>query len=268
MGKINQGIDFIELAFWDVADLEVALADILNKNPDFGVHVPFVLPPGKDRAINSLSLVSDDYTIRESALAEIALSLKYASVYKASYLVCHMTGDGSDANSWAKYWAKKSAESLAELSLEYAIPINIEYLGYNPTFMEPEDYTDLISNYPQLGICLDSGHLHILSKVKQRDWQDLLEPLLPKVRSLHLWNTNVFSFDGRRRHEPIHPSQSSEAGWMDIQELLQIVASGVKINRLPIIFEDTVGISDQDFVTAGREWASNIWRRVNAKKSF
>lgn len=156
------------------ADSADKLKNILNYNPSLSIHAPFMdLSPG---AIDSF--------VRAATVRRFNQVLDIAEMLKPSSIVFH-----SGYEKW-KYalkiepWLEKSIETWKPL-IERAKHIGTKIAIENIFEDEPSNLKLLMENLgsENFGICFDSGHCNLFTKVSPLEW---LEALNPYIIELHL----------------------------------------------------------------------------------
>jgi sugar phosphate isomerase/epimerase len=174
-------------------------------------------------------LCEADKERRQLSLRMIEETMKQAQDLGAEYAVVHFPSPcSSDVNETdydeAFDIAWYSAELLANVSRQYGTPIHIEGFGPSP-FLNVDFLTRVITEFPTLRYCFDTGHMHIQSLQFGFDFYDFARDMAPHIGSLHLWNNRGIEDYLAYRHIPVHPSQKPEEGWGDIARILQLVLS-------------------------------------------
>jgi sugar phosphate isomerase/epimerase len=115
----------------------------------------------------------------------------------------------------------------------------------------------MLSQYPVLRYCFDTGHMQLASQSTGFDLHDFAEQIVPYTGSIHLWNTRNGDDYQAFRHIPVHPSQNPEQGWVDIARVLKIMGQ----RSYPIIFESAhqypEALGDYDY-RDGVQWVKEI----------
>ncbi|HHT9118435.1 MAG TPA: sugar phosphate isomerase/epimerase family protein [Candidatus Hypogeohydataceae bacterium YC38] len=262
-GLINLGLGRYEV-FDHPADGLLPLKRFLaEKNLPFGIHTPLCRPSYFPYTPVTSFLLSEDPEKRRLSLDLIEDTTRHARDWGAEYIVCHFTWrEDTQDRQKALRLASQSAQRLSELSQAYSLPINIEYAGYSNAFYEPREFIEVLSPYPNLGICMDTGHAFICSRLRGRNYLRDIEVLAPYARSMHLWNTKSLEHWKVNKHVPLHPSQRPEEGWIDIKRTLEVVLGHNK--EIKIIFEYSVdGMSDE--IKEGFQWVRGIVDRFKSK---
>jgi sugar phosphate isomerase/epimerase len=130
--------------------------------------------------------------------------------------------------------ALESGHRLALLSEEYEVPIHIEGFGPSP-FLSLEFIAEVISLFPVLRYCFDTGHMNLSAQRDGFDPYRFAEQVAPYVGSVHLWNNRGMDDYLDFHHIPVHPSQNPAQGWIDIARILETIAKGGR--SLPLILE-------------------------------
>jgi len=170
----------LELYFdGDVLD-SITLSDVhkarelLDHNPSLSFHAPFMdLSPG---AVDSL--------VREATMKRFNQILDIAEVMKPKAIVCH-----SGYEKWRyalkpEWWLQMSLLTWKSLN-KRASDINVKLAIENIFEDEPSNLKILMEhmNSDNFGICFDTGHCNLFSKVRLDDW---MEALNPYIFELHL----------------------------------------------------------------------------------
>ncbi len=134
--------------------------------------------------------------------------------------------------------AWQSAGRLAELSEKYHIPFHLEGFGPSP-FLSTAFLKKVFIAFPSLRYCFDTGHMGLASRRDGIDLHQFARELTPYIGSVHLWNARHADDYLTYRHIPVHPSQRTEQGWVDVEQVLrQIVPANPQVT---IIFESGLG---------------------------
>ncbi|EOC99300.1 sugar phosphate isomerase/epimerase family protein [Caldisalinibacter kiritimatiensis] len=197
--------------------------------------------------------------LREATFEILEINLDMARSMPTDHFIVHFTSKNSDDkidDNELYSLAEDSAKRLNELSKKYKMPIHLEYAGYNNRFYKPKDWVQLISKYDNLGICLDVGHFYISCQLNNMDYFTELDRMLPVIESMHLWNTRGLEDIKKYGHIPVHPSQRTEEGWIDIENTLKLVLS---YNRdINIVFEPDFNYGDIKYAQEGINWVNEL----------
>jgi len=148
--------------------------ELLVHGPSLSFHAPFMdLSPG---AVDSL--------VREATMNRINHVLDIAEVLRPKAIVCH-----SGYEKWryalkVDWWLEKSLltwHAVNKRASEIGVKIAIENIFED----EPSNLKMLMENMnsDNFGICFDTGHFNLFSKVRLEDW---MEALNPHIIELHL----------------------------------------------------------------------------------
>ena len=117
--------------------------------------------------------LNSNFRLREATFEILEINLRMAKSLPTEYVIVHFTSNSmleeNITDSEIKHLAKRSAKRINMLSEKYEVPIYLEYTFYNSRFDLPDDFIDVVKDYPNLGICLDLGHLHIICKKYKLD---------------------------------------------------------------------------------------------------
>jgi sugar phosphate isomerase/epimerase len=203
------------------------------------VHAPLLRTPWYPDPPTWSFLCDIDAAKRQLSLKMIQETMELAQDFGAEYVVVHFPSPPSTDVSGIdlaqlREIAWQGALCLAELSRKYSLPIHIEGFGPSP-FLRVDFLLEVISNFPGLLYCFDTGHMHIASQRDGFDLYQFAQQLAPFIGSIHLWNNRSMEDYLAFRHIPVHPSQKPEEGWVDIAHILRLILS--KNPSCCIVFE-------------------------------
>jgi sugar phosphate isomerase/epimerase len=162
------------------AELEKAKKE-LSHSPSLSFHAPFMdLSPG---AVDSL--------VRDATLKRLNHVLDIAEILQPKAIVCH-----SGYEKWryalkVEWWLEKSLltwHSINDRAASLGVKIAIENIFED----EPSNLKTLMEcmNSENFGICFDTGHFNLFSRVRLEDW---MEALNPYIIELHLHDNDKTS---------------------------------------------------------------------------
>lgn len=204
--------------------------------------------------------LNSNFRLREATFEILEINLRMAKSLPTEYVIVHFTSSSMPeeniTDSEVKYLAKRSAKRIDMLSREYDMPINLEYTSYNSRFVLPDDFIEVIKDHPNLGLCLDPGHLKMVCKKYGLDYFTELKKLLPYTRVIYMWNTNLKKGMEKHGYIPVHPEQKPSEGWIDIEETLNL---GLFYNKdMYIIFEPNFEYRGREYFEEGVNWVNDI----------
>ena len=155
--------------------------------------------------------------------------------------------------------ACRSAEALVEKSGRAGVPVLIENIMDNSGFYRAEQYLELLEKFPPLGFCLDIGHLDVDARRFGIDFREFVRTLAPRTCEVHLQNSTEpgNSTAPRPWKIPVHPSQTPEAGWCDIEAVLRDVLAARPDCVVNFEFRPDKG-QDKNFILEGMDWVRRI----------
>jgi sugar phosphate isomerase/epimerase len=162
------------------ADLKKAKKELVHK-PSLSFHAPFMdLSPG---AVDSL--------VRKATMKRLNHILDMAEILKPKTIVFH-----SGYEKWryalkVDWWLEKSLLTWQPVN-KRAASMNIKIAIENIFEDEPSNLKMLMDgmNSPNFGVCFDTGHFNLFSKVRLEDW---MEALNPHIMELHLHDNDKTS---------------------------------------------------------------------------
>ncbi len=254
-------VEFFDYPLDDMAELDKAHKKMtVNGYKGLSFHVPMPRPVFFPYAGVSCFFLNEEPEHQELSFKLIENTLQHAQDWNTDYVVTHLTYGKTDTPDpeKAKQLAMNACERFAILSREYRIPINIEFAAYTQAFNKPEQFVEYVSQYEELGICLDTGHTMLGAEMHKRDYFHDIGILAPHTRAMHLWNTRCESYE----HIPLHPSQSPDDGWIDIEQTLEMVLS--QSPNSTIVFEYPVAEVTAD-IQEGYDWIENMVKDIKNK---
>jgi sugar phosphate isomerase/epimerase len=187
---------FATRAHFDYHDLH-AVGQLAEWLSDLGLsfhsmHAPIVDAIRGGKWVGSYSIASGDETRRKAAVAEIAATLKVASLAPFTYLVVHLgipDGQAASNNDNQPDAARRSVEEIVALAGEAGVRVALEVMPNK--LSSASTICHMIEEQLEgldVGICLDYGHANLMGDVS-----DAIEAV-----SGHLWTTHVHDNDGRK----------------------------------------------------------------------
>ncbi|RKZ49432.1 MAG: hypothetical protein DRQ58_02015 [Gammaproteobacteria bacterium] len=254
-------VEFFDYAQNDMTELKKTHEElVVNGYKGLSFHAPMPRPLFFPFSGVTCFFLNEKPELRDLSFQLIEDTLQHAQNWGADYVVTHLTYGKTDTSDpiKAKQLAKDTCERFAALSRNYRVPINIEFAAYTRTFNHPEEFAELVSQHKELGICIDTGHTMFGAQMHKRDYFDDIAILAPHARSMHLWNTRCEVHD----HIPLHPSQSSQEGWIDIEQTLEIVLA--QNTNCTIIFEYPV-VEVTPNIQEGYDWIEDLVKTITHK---
>ena len=145
------------------------------------VHSPIYMSNDFRGASQALNIVDAEKRNRIDAMDEIKRALEVAEIAPFRFLVQHI-GQSNESEDPRKF---ESALSSIEHLRAFARPLGVTILLENTPndLATPEKLMELLRalRYPDLGICFDTGHAHLMGGVSQA-----YELLADRIRSTHV----------------------------------------------------------------------------------
>lgn len=264
--------------FKDERDIEKLITETERKGIKFGVHFPLRSGISNLRDSQFLSL---DKETREYAYKYIEGELNYIKKkgLNPEYILFHypkpvilkndfeMTNwrftDKSEYTYESDYPInefKKYSETLfswlSEKSLEYNFIPVLEFDALNKYVCEDNFLETLLEKYKAIKICLDTGRLHLQSKI-DLDFkeQELIKRFAKYTEVVHLWNVKV-SDNLENNHFPALPSLKVEDGWAPIENYLKIITKENK--NVKIMFEHRSDLISEKELDSCYSWINSL----------
>lgn len=175
----------------------------------------------------ALNIVDPDKPSRIEAMDEIKRALEVAEILPFRFLVQHI---GKSDEYWdpRKFeWALSGIEHLRAFARQLGVTLLIENTPND--LATPEKLMELLKtlHYPDLGICFDTGHAHLMSSVHQA-----FGILGDRVRSTHVHDNK------RDRDAHLWPGE----GTIDWNDTMQAIASAPQVPALLLELEGEDGV--------------------------
>ncbi len=260
---LNLGISRGEFYNFVPDDLPVVKQFIREHDIVPSVHCPLRKAPWYPHPVTWSFLTSDvHHAERELSLHLVEQALQDAQDIGATYMVVHYPTPASDQagempldQQYAIAW--DSARRLAEWSRSFGIPIHIEGFGPSP-FLTPDFLREVLTTFPDLRYCFDTGHMHIAAQRDGFDCFDFLERMAPYLGSLHVWDTRGMDDYRAYHHLPVHPALKPADGWVDVARIVRTVRA---VNPCAPFVLEYSGSFPAEFgldLVAGIEWLRDL----------
>ncbi|GJQ59960.1 MAG: hypothetical protein D8M57_14210 [Candidatus Scalindua sp. AMX11] len=259
---LHTGLDRYEVFDFQGDRLGELNTFLKTKRRPFSFHVPFFRPSYFPHTGVSTFFLNDAKKMRELSFRIMNSTLYFAKGWEADFTVTHLVWkDDSKNRRKVMNFVSDTKARFSEISDSYNIPINVEFGGYSGYFHEPVQFVEFVSDNPMLGICLDIGHTFLISKTRNRNFFKDIESLAPQTKSIHVWNTKGLDHCKKHNHVPVHPSQKTGDGWIDIKKTLEIILDCNK--ECDIVFEYNHTYFDKipQKVQEGMDWVRSIAER-------
>lgn len=247
------GVEVSCLSSLDEARQAVAAAQ--KKSLQLGVHFPLVKGRYPDIPLHPY-ITGRDEAARLNSFAAIEQDMRDARDLGASYLLLHypkpaLLQPGLDWSDWRfpdpgeAIWASQdnirdeyglafaAFARLSKLSQENGLPVVLEHDITHAVHYQ-EIMPALFRAFPGLGLCIDTGRLHMLQHTDPAfSAVDFINRLLPHITNVHLWTVQL----GKNKaggHHPVLPELKPEDGWGDIAAYLQALS---RVKRASVLFE-------------------------------
>jgi sugar phosphate isomerase/epimerase len=262
-GYLHTGLDRYEVFDFQEDELGKLKSFIDNKKWPFSFHVPFYRPSYFPYIGVTTFFLNDDPNKRDISLKLINSTMHYAKGWKADFVVTHLNWmDDSKNRKKVMALASDTESRFCELADRYNLPINVEFGGYSGYFHEPAQFVEFVKDHPLLGICIDIGHTFLISGIRNRNFFKDIETMAPHTKSIHVWNTKGLDHCKEHNHVPVHPSQKTKDGWVDIKKTLEIILSHNKDCDIIFEYNHTYYDNIPGEVKEGMEWVREIVSNV------
>ncbi|MEU8587411.1 sugar phosphate isomerase/epimerase family protein [Streptomyces sp. NPDC048664] len=176
-------------------------------------------PTGPDRDEAAAALRMTEATVRCAAdLGAVHVVVHFPSPYPP-YPVA-----GFDT------WCRDFLDAACALAREHGVRVLVENLSAHPLLRTAAHYRDALAGRPELGLCLDVGHAHLLGP--EQGPLAYARALGPAIRSMHLYDTTAARYP-EHGHEPVRAGRSAAEGYLATAEvlpaLLDLTGAGVVV---------------------------------------
>ncbi len=147
-------------------------------------------------------------------------------------------------------------ERLSEMSDKYNVKVVLEHDALSKHLYTTGILEELFDKYNRLSICLDTGRLHLFSRVdKAFDSVGFAERMSRFASVVHLWNEQAGS-NAQRGHYPCLPELKPSEGWGDIEAYLKTLAGSSK--ELLYKFEHDSSLISDEQLESCYSWVNDI----------
>lgn len=257
----------------DESDLQ-ALKEKKKEGVQLGVHFPMKKGLWEHRDPQLMSL---DPKIREVSYAYLEAGVKEAAAHQPDYILIHYPkpvvlyreNDFLNRGWWFHcesefvYDDEMSLETFrdsSEVFFDYFSKLGVKYdfkpvieLDAITTYITETDVlTELLDRYPNIGVCIDIGRLHIQNEIDDRfDAFELIKKLGKYIVEVHLWNVQVQE-KLSNGHYPTLEDLKPEDGWADVPKYFKVINEHVK--DYSVLFEHRSDLISDEQLQACYDW--------------
>lgn len=182
--RLNLEIYFGSRTFDDLTKGDItALKNKFDHDPSISVHAPFMdLSPG-----------AVDPRVREITIRRFSDTLDFAGILMAKAVVFHSGYDRWKFDNRVDIWLEGSLMTwrpLDKKASDMGINIAIENI-----FEDDPEHLGLLAkemNSEHFGICFDTGHFNLFSKLPLLEWLGIIKPY---IKELHLHDNSRYADD-------------------------------------------------------------------------
>lgn len=265
-GYLHTGLDRYEVFDFQEDELGRLKSFVDKKELPFSFHAPLYRPSYFPYAGVTTFFLNDDSDKRDLSLKLLNSTMYHAREWKADFVVTHLTWK-EDSGDRKKVMAlvEDTKSKFCNMADRYDLPINVEFGGYSGYFHEPVQFVKFVKDHPMLGICIDIGHTFLISGIRERDFFKDIEIMAPYTKSIHVWNTKGLEHSKQNGHVPVHPSQNTKDGWIDIKKTLEIILTRNRSCAIVFEYNHTYYDNIPGEVREGMEWVKDI---VHGTRAF
>ncbi|MGE5654115.1 MAG: sugar phosphate isomerase/epimerase family protein [Bacillota bacterium] len=233
------GVEVTNLSSWEEAVEVVKFTRSMGIK--FGIHHPLV--KGQYEGFDPHLLVnSPDIDVMARSISLVNQALTEARELGAEYLLIHfpkpvILDTSLDWSDWRfvqpgeaipqgevdraklERISKRAFENLEQFSHEVGVPLILEMDILHAWYYQGM-IRELYQAHPGLGLCLDTGRLHLQSATDPGfDVAAFVDSLKPWVTNIHLWTVQLGQ-NKKGGHHPLLPELLSSEGWGPMDEML------------------------------------------------
>lgn len=262
----------------DERDVEKLISNTERNGIKFGIHFPLrsgisnlrdpqFLALDEDTRINAYKYIEEelDYIKNKEIKPEYILfhypkpvilkndfnmsnwrfSDKSEYIYEKDYSINEFKKYSENLFSW-----------LSEKSLEYNFIPVLEFDVLSKYVYEDNFLENLLEKYKEVKICLDTGRLHLQSRIDSDfNEKEVIKKFAKYTEVVHLWNVKV-SGNLENNHFPALPNLKVEDGWAPIENYLKIIAKENK--NVKVMFEHRSELISDKELDSCYFWISSI----------
>ncbi|HEX2330467.1 MAG TPA: sugar phosphate isomerase/epimerase family protein [Candidatus Angelobacter sp.] len=191
------------------------------------MHSPIYMSNDFRSGGKALNIVDPDKPSRIEAMDEIKRALEVAEILPFRFLIQHIgkTDEYEDPRKFE--WALSGIEHLRAFARQLGVTLLVENTPND--LATPEKLVELLKtlHYPDLGICFDTGHAHLMSSVHQA-----FGVLQDRIRSTHVHDNH------RDKDSHLWPGR----GTIDWNDTMQALASAPQVPALLLELEGEDGV--------------------------
>ncbi len=267
------GVEVSSLSSW--AEVAKTVAFVKERGIEFGIHFPLV--KGRYGELDPHPLISSfDLGVRSASLQAVRTALREAKDLGAQYLLIHFPKPAiiqSDLD-WSDWRFVQKGEAITD---EHLVPTEVERAA-NVSFAQLDKLSQeagvrlvlemdilhawfyqglirrLYESHSGLGLCLDTGRLHLQHATDPSfDIVAFVRLLSPWLTNLHLW-TVCIGHNKKGGHHPLLPELSVEDGWGPMAELLEAAATA---HEAYVLFEHRSDLISADDLERCYQWIAS-----------
>lgn len=180
--ELNVEIYFGTRIFDNIAKADIVeLKNKLDYHPRLSFHAPFMdLSPG-----------AVDPRVREVTMRRFSNTLDFAEILKPEVIVFHSGYDKWKYDRNVDIWLEASLETwrpLNQRALDMGVKLAIENI-----FEDDPEHLGMLSkemDSDNFGICFDTGHFNLFSKLTLSEWISIIKPY---IKELHLHDNSRYA---------------------------------------------------------------------------
>jgi len=245
-------------------------------NLSIGIHFPLRGWTTKHR---DPQFLSKNYEARIHFYEQMEQEFNYLHRIKPSYILFHYPkpvilddrvdwkiwrfGDISEFEFESNYSfeeLKNSSEYLfswlTEKSEEYNFISVLELDALNSYIYKTNLLEELLSKYPKVKLCLDTGRLHNQERMDRNfNAKQIIKRFAKYAEVVHLWNVKVTEIV-EYNHYPALPDLKPEDGWAPIEEYMRII--GQENKHVKIMFEHMSDLISEEELQECYDWIAEL----------
>jgi len=245
-----------------------------------GVHFPF---RAGQSALRDALFLAKDAEVREEAYRLVQEELEFLRRVRPNYILFHYPKPVimDDLTDWSKWRFASEMEYIqeSEIALEelverteylfqwltarskefHFIPV-LEFDAIHQYIYNSDFLIKLLTQYPEVKLCLDTGRLFLQEKVDPRfDAKKVIRTYAKYAYTVHLWNVRVTD-TVEYGHYPALPELDPKDGWAPIEEYMSIMFQ--ENPQVKIMFEHRSDLISDEQLEACYAWMDRLAKRT------
>lgn len=207
--------DFIELYNLDSALATSLAEECRSRGMGIACHTP--VPHGERRQQKFVPHGSDRHAVGEAIEATFR-TIDFAAEYGAIHVLVHFPSPYNPPEAVTDADIHGFFDPIVERARGAGVRLIVENLSANPYLCTAEHYLELLTRLPEVGLCLDLAHAHLLEPATSVE--EFIRQIDGRISSVHVSNTTV-PRRGRFGGEAPEEFQNRTPGWIPLDRAVE-----------------------------------------------